>query len=403
MNRIVILAALVILTPATVVAQPCTITQQSISWSQPNNVAISDQNAIRWPTDGSIRLAYGGVWCPSAEQVRLRDEEGNEIPAQVRIRSPFTLVSNAPPPPSIMEIDPTIELEPRSDYFLTINTPDPALSLYREVNLEFRTKRGKAEPLPDFEGVLSVGLDGDRCQSGGPFMEFNDTNAACPLPNRLRVGIRFLPLDRPEIGYAIYRTSVTPLDENGADIVDQADVEPLLVGFENGARDLFGTGVPERNARVTVPYYPLPRRECYAVLAVDEYGRERGDLANEVCTVLAPLDICPEGCDPGAMMCMSFPDPNPFETNPPIPGQICPNIGLGGADPEATIPDVDASVGGGDGGVGGGGEATADGGGSNNDDDDNGGAPLCSTAEGSPAAPLFALAFLLFCVRRRRL
>ncbi len=168
MNRIVIVAAFITLAPAIAAAQPCIVTQQSISWTQPNNVAIADQNAIRWPTDGSIRLAYSGVWCPSAEQIRLRDEEGNEIPAQVRIRSPFTLVSNAPPPQSIMEIDPTVELEPRSDYFLTINTPDPALSLYREVNLEFRTKRGKAEPLPDFEGILSVGLDGDRCQSGGP-------------------------------------------------------------------------------------------------------------------------------------------------------------------------------------------------------------------------------------------
>ena len=406
MNRIIFLAALVTLAPASVSAQ-CTVTQQSISWTQPNNVAISDQNAIRWPTDASIRLAYGGVWCPTADQIRLKDEDGNEIPAQIRIRSPYTLVDNAPPPQSILEIDPTVELQPRSDYFLTINTPDPALSLYREVNLEFRTKRGKADPLPDFEGALSVGLDGDRCQSGGPFMEFNDTNPACPLYNRLRLGVRFVPLDRPEIGYAVYRTSITPLDENGADIVEQADLEPLLVGFENGARDLFGTGVPERNARVTVPYYPLPRRECYSVMAVDEYGRERGDMGNEVCTVIEPLGLCPEGCNPAEMMCMAFPDPNPFETNPPIPGQVCPNVGLAGADPEAEIPDIDAAVEVvGDGGVGGGGAANADGGSSSNnsdDDEESSGPPMCSSgAGGAPAAPLFILAAVAFFARRRR-
>ena len=65
MNRIVIVAAFITLAPAIAAAQPCTVTQQSISWTQPNNVAIADQNAIRWPTDGSIRLAYSGVWCPT--------------------------------------------------------------------------------------------------------------------------------------------------------------------------------------------------------------------------------------------------------------------------------------------------------------------------------------------------
>jgi len=405
MNRTVIVAVFVALMPLAAEAQTCFPTQQSIGWTQPNNVAIANQNAIRWPTDASLRVAYSGTWCPTADQLRLQDEDGNEIAAQVRIRAPFSLVTNSAPPQTIIEIDPIPELEPRSDYFLTINTPDPALSLYREVNLEFRTKRGKTEPMPDFQGILSVGLDGDRCQSGGPFMEFNDTNPACPLPNRLRVGVRFLPLDRPEIAYAIYRTSTTPLDENGADIVDQADNEPLLVGFQNGARDLFGTGVPERNARVTTPYYPLPRRECYAVLALDEYGRERGDLNNEVCALLEPLDICPEGCDPVAMMCMAFPAPNPFETNPPISGQLCDNVGLAGADPEAAIPEVDAFVDvDGDGGVSGPMTPGADGGGasSDDDDDDKAGPPLCGTIDGQPALPLMVLAFIAFFARRRR-
>jgi hypothetical protein len=143
------------------------------------------------------------------------------------------------------------------------------------------------------------------------------------------------------------------------------------------------------------------------VLALDEYGRERGDLGNEVCSVLEPLDICPEGCDPAQEMCMAFPAPNPFETNPPIPGQACENIGLAGADPEAEIPQVDAAVMGENGPGTDGGVASADAGsganGGNGDDDDKeSNAPTCSSVDGQPVVPLFFLAFIGLLIRRRR-
>ena len=35
-----------------------------------------------------------------------------------------------------------------------------------------------------------------------------------------------------------------------------------------------------------------------------------------------------------------FPEPNPFETNPPLPGQACGNLGLNGADPDRPVPPI---------------------------------------------------------------
>ena len=150
--------------------------------------------------------------------------------------------------PSILEIDPTVELN-REVIAFTINTPDPTPSIGRSIWSSGPS--GKADPLPP--RALSVGLDGDRCRSGGPFMEFNDTNPACLCTIASGSGA-LRTLDRPEIGYAVYRTS-TPLDENGGH--RRASRPGTPAGrFENGARD--STGVPER-ARVTVPT-TLPRR-----------------------------------------------------------------------------------------------------------------------------------------------
>ena len=119
--------------------------------------------------------------------------------------------------------------------------------------------------------------------------------------------------------------------------------------------------------------------------------------------MIEPLGLCPEGCNPAEMMCMASPTRTP-ETNPPIPGQVCPSIGLAGG-PRSEIPDIDAAVEVvGDGGVGGGGAANADGGSSNNNDDDeeSSGPPMCSSGVGGAGGAPFILAAVAFFARRRR-
>lgn len=129
MFRFILAAILLIGSPLVSQAQECGPTQQSIGWTQPNNVAIADDNAIRWPTDASMRIAYSGPWCPKIDQVELVDEEGNAVPAQIRIKTPFKLVTNERDALTILEIDPVEELAPRTDYTLTVRPPEPSLAL----------------------------------------------------------------------------------------------------------------------------------------------------------------------------------------------------------------------------------------------------------------------------------
>ena len=61
-------------------AQECGPTQQTIGWSQPNNVPIESQDAPRWPTNASVRLALVGHGV-RAGKIELEDEDGNAVPA----------------------------------------------------------------------------------------------------------------------------------------------------------------------------------------------------------------------------------------------------------------------------------------------------------------------------------
>lgn len=409
MMRAVALGALALGWPALTSAQMCGPTQQTIGWSQPNKVPITSDNAVRWPTDASLRIAYGGAWCPTADEIELVDEAGARIAAQVRIRTPFTLVPNAPVPLTMIEIDPIPTLAERGDYRLVVRPPDPALVANREYTVEFRTRGGVSDPFPDFEGIRDVALDGPPCGETGSFLAADNNNPACPIPNALRLVLTFQPLDRADAAYVIYRTSTTGLDMNGEPIDELVDETPIPLQYENGARDLFGTGILDRQVRLTMPYYPLPRRDCFSVRALDEWGRERGDLSNEACVDLerfpAPPEV-PPGCTP--QNTPPYPEPSPFEASPPQPGQMCDNLGLEGADPDRPIPPVgeEPEPDPGDGGAGDGGVPGGDGsvGGDGGNDQDGGGSSGCAAtppAGDTPAWPLALLA-LAALVRRRR-
>jgi len=368
MTRSIVLLVTAFIMPTLASAQECGPTQQTIGWSQPNNVPIESDDAPRWPTNATVRLAYGGPWCPAPEQIEFADTDGNVVPAQIRLKTPFKLVQNAPDALTLIEVDPMVALEPRTDYRLTVRPPDPALSVNREYILEFRTRLGPIDDLGDFEGIREARLNDDRCVQAGAFFELDDTNPICPVPNRLYLAIDFQPLNRPDVAYVVYRNSSTPIATIDNPETEPPDLTPVPVAFENGARDLLGTGVPMRSSRVFVPYFPLPRRDCFSVMAIDEWGRERGDRMTESCVDLEVFEPCPEGCDPAVMMCQVFPEPNPFEGGPPLPGQQCEYIAINGGEAEREIPEVGeepVEMPGGDGGVLGDGEmpvATGDGG-----------------------------------------
>ncbi len=336
-----LMAALVALAwPTAAAAQACAPMQQSFGWTQPNNVAIADENAVRWPTDATIRIAYGGRWCPEEPQVELKDENGVGVPTQVRFVTPFNLVENAPEPLSVLEIDPVPILERRADYFLTVRPPNPSLPAYAEYYLEMRTRTTPMAPMPDFEGVLGVELWGDRCDlQAGPFLELDQNNPACLVSTRLRIKVLFQPADRADVAYIIYRTSSTPLDENGDPVLAEADNTALPVHIQPGVRALDGLELPVFQTPIEVLYAPLPRRDCFSVRMLDEWGRERGDLDAEACIDLIVMPPCPDGCM-GEQCMFGFPEPNPFETNPPLPGQACGNLGLNGADPDRPVPPI---------------------------------------------------------------
>ena len=345
MARTFIIIALALSPWALAQAQECGMAQQMINWSQPNNVPINNDNATRWPIDASIRIAYSGVWCPAADEIEFvkvpKEGDPEPVPARIRIKTPYKIVTNSTDPLTIMEIDPVDDLEKRTDYRITVRPPDPRLAINREFILEFRTKVGKAEQFPEFEGVSSVKLDGNRCLEETAFHSADEPTRACPRPNRLKVAIEFQPLDRPEIAYVVYRTSSVEISEDGMGKGSgRADLTPIRIAFENGARDLIGNGPPARKTGMFVPYYPLPRRDCFSVRAIDEYGRERGDVMKEKCVDLFPLAPCPDGCDPSAEMCLTFPMPMEAEGMDAQPGQECAPVGLNGAEATDEVPDV---------------------------------------------------------------
>lgn len=412
MKRFLSAAALLAL-PSLGGAQECAPDLTSIGWTQPLNASIQSDNSERWRLDASIRLAFGGPWVPEAAHFDLVRFKGGEVleqvPAQVRFITPFTLVENSPPPLTVVEIDPIEQLEPRSDYRLTVYPTAPSLAIYEEYILEFRTARTVLDPLPEFLGIDGVELAGDRCDlEAGPFIQLNDTNPACIISTQLRVSVLFQPLDRSDVAYTIYRTNSYLLDEAGAPVdaegnpidPEQSRVE-LPLAVLKGSADTLGGGVPAIRAPLQLLYGPQPRRDCFSVRMIDEWGRERGDVGNEACIDIRPLAPCPTGCVD--MECqINFPDPNPFETNEPLPGPAFGNIGLNGANANQPIPPVgvdpeaDAGVGADDGGPG----AAADGGA--NETDGGGGGGGCSQSDGGTSDLGFGLAFLALLGLRRR-
>ena len=401
MNRL--LVALGLCAAPAAYAQECYPTKVSFAWTQPNNVAITDDSADRWPTDATIRVAYGGSWCPEAAQFELREKDGPAVAAQVRFITPNTLVENTAQALTVIDIDPEQPLTSRKDYVLIVRPNNPSLPAFAEYYLEFRAGGSEMQPidLNAFEGIRSVGLDGDTCGEDRPFAPVNANIPACLVSSKFRLKVEFLPLNRSELSYIVYRTSSVELDEGGNPKPETLDNTKVAIGIQPGARDITGAGIPVRPVIFDILYAPLPRRECYSVVILDEYGRERGDIENTACVDLAVPEPCPRGCMGDECMVV-FPPPNLFETNAPLPGQMCGNVGLNGGDPDRPIPPVGEEPDPGAGGAGGGGDSdggmdTADG----TVGQSGGGSDGCSVSSRG-ASPYNLLILLPILLRRRR-
>lgn len=415
----------------------CLPTSSVVGWSLPKNVAIQDPNAFRLPIDATMRIGFSGPWCPDPDTIHLVAKKTMEpVPTQIRVVTPQTLFHNEPTPLSIIEVDPLPELDRSTDYILSIQPTMPALQIYANYEIQFRSGRRPMEPWPDFEGIKEVVPARDAAECWGEkIYGFSDEEMMraqpCMREHRLELKVVYQPLDRPEATYAIYRTRSIPLDEGGLPKPDDPtyDDQLTLVGYEPGVTDV-GSGVREKSSPYNVPYHVLPRRECFAVLLVDEWGREIGDVANDKCIDIPLLEPCPL---PNGMM-QNYPEPNPFEVRTPVDNLECDSLCLGDGDCESHIPperpepgtggmsgEGGASGGGsGTGGNGGGGGAGGGAGGGTGDagvdtdcdgadcapaaDGGGGGGGGCQSVTGRPAHglfPLFAGLLGLALVRRR--
>ncbi len=371
----------------------CAPTTSSIGWTSPKNVSIASDQAVRWPIDASIRVAFSGPWCPDPDTIALVDKRTMEaIPAQIRVRVPQTLFHNEPAPLSVIEIDPIDDLEKSADYTVTVKPAMPSLQMYAEFSFDFRAARRAMTPWPaDFEGASAVApMRPQQDCWGQKIFAFSDAdqmrNLPCMRDRRLELTVDYQPLDRPEAIYAIYRTHSIPLDEAGMPMPDDPsyDDQRTLLSYEAGSSDQ-GSGVPTRHSAVTVPYEILPRRECFSVMLVDEWGRERGDATKESCLDIPLLTPCPKPAGGE----QQYPEPNPFDLHTPADNPACEEVCLNGADCAShtpppiddTPPTGDAGAGGtsgGDGGTGGAGGSSGDGGPATD------GGP--NTGDGGPAA-----------------
>jgi hypothetical protein len=293
--------------------------------------------------DASLRFAFSGSWCPSREEITLIDEDGVEIPADITFEAPDQLVPGGPIPINMGLINPLMSLQTRHDYTVTISPPDPALTLYEDYQVVFRTANTEMGDFSGFNGIDQVSLADDLCDGGG-FVPGNVENFECLTPSSFLLDLSFMPLEQSEATYVIYRTKSIPeieeregraedLPSESLEFVDEVERK---IGFAQGVHPDFAN----QPIKVIVPvqYSPLPRTDCFKVVVLDEWGRPRGGSEIEQCIELSVPAACPAGCEATGMCQIIFPNSNTSEIIPPLPGARCAPIGIHGASGRTPIP-----------------------------------------------------------------
>lgn len=370
----------------------------AIAWVQPPVFSVEDPEAIRWPIDATPRFAYAGVECPGEDEFELVDGDGNTVPAQVRITTPKMLVPTTDAPLTIIDVDPIGFLEPRTDYAVIWRPPNPRLSGQAEYVLTFKTLVRRMndidEALAGWGGIISVAPRATECfteETNGIVTVDPMGKAGCDQESHITVNVRYRPIDRPDISYLIQRVRSVPLDEMGEPIEARADDSVIPLVYEPGAVASAvhaSVRIGDRYPRIHVPINPMPRRDCFNVVMVDEWGRERGDTSNAICIDLFDdiQDTLDEPC--GDLI----PDVDPeADIAPPIETKLCRNVGIYGADPERPTPAIGQEP-----------DPFAPDGGGGGEGDGDGGGGSCAVGASQTGAPLWGLALLAFGLRRRR-
>ena len=303
-----------------------------IAWTQPSQIDPMDERSLRWPVDASLRFGFSGSWCPSREEISFVDEDGVEIPADITFEAPDILVPGGPPPLNMGLINPLMSLQTRHDYTFTLSPPDPALTLYDQYTVVFRTSNKEMGDFKDFEGIKDVGFYGDFCEEDG-FIPGNVDQFDCVVPSQFELELSFMPLSQSEAGYFVYRTKSIPADEEQLELTDEVQ---RLAAFVPGVHPDF-IDQPVKKV-INVQYSPLPRTDCFKVVAVDEWGRPRGGGEVEKCIELDVPPSCPPGCEESGMCFVIFPPPNVGEVLPPLEGARCAPIGINGASGRTPVP-----------------------------------------------------------------
>ena len=300
----------------------------SFNFISPPQVDIMERDSARWSVDAGIRFGFTGDWCPIAEDVSFEDEAGNAIPAVLYFSVQTQLVDNGPIPPQVALLKPLMSLEPSTDYTLILSPPNPALATYADYTLQFRTARaGLDVDYESFQGITEVEIDGNLCEGEGLYVG-DPENLDCIVPSFLQLRASFKPLAHHEVAYRLYRVSAVPDDPDaGLDLIDEVERPLAFLPGVNAER-------AQRSVDVSFPvlYAPFPREECYKVVAVDEWGRERAGHDTETCINLTKPSACADA---------QFPEANPFENTPPIEALVCETLGINGASPNTPVPEVE--------------------------------------------------------------
>ncbi|MGK0361928.1 MAG: hypothetical protein ACI9U2_004248 [Bradymonadia bacterium] len=301
----------------------CGTPQTAIGWSQPPRHPVESPDAVRWPIDATLRIAYGGNGCPDLSQLELYAEDGTLVPAQVRLRSPYNLVGHDALPITVIEVDPVQLLVPRTTYSLIWRAPEPKLESFARFEMTFKTLARTMHPLPvdDFEGILSVAPREGMCsEEFGPPVVISAAIGpnGCETGDRAIVRVRFTPINRRDVIYAVTRTSSTP-------DVGEAETDPVLVALVGGNEDIWLQSQSDALVPIAVPVSPGPRTDCFRVQMVDAQGEMAGG-DGEACVRLPDDIACIE----------DYREDVPVLD--PLVSLGCFNLGLNGADPYAVPP-----------------------------------------------------------------
>jgi hypothetical protein len=222
-------------------------------------------------------------------------------------------------------------------------------------------------PWPEFEGIKEVLPARDQAECWGEkIFAFSDAdmmrNSVCMRERRLELKVVYQPSTGPRRPTPSTARAASPSTRAAcrSPTTRPTTISSRSIGYEAGVTDQ-GSGVREKSSPYNVPYHVLPRRECFAVLLVDEWGREIGDRRQrQACIDIPVLDALPAAQWHGAELPRAQPLRDPHARWTTWPATRCVWVMATASltsRPSARIPGTGGMSG--EGGASGGGSGTA--------------------------------------------